>query len=63
LKKLEREQEDDFDSELKRFQQEQNKQYKIKKDAFKKVKVYSILSNSLFLSFQGDFEFINTIKK
>ncbi|CAF1201019.1 unnamed protein product [Rotaria sordida] len=36
LRKFEREQQTDFDDELKRFQQEQSKQYKIKKDTFKK---------------------------
>ncbi|CAF4369990.1 unnamed protein product, partial [Rotaria sordida] len=30
------EQQTDFDDELKRFQQEQSKQYKMKKDTFKK---------------------------
>ena len=37
LRKFERDQEADFNDELKRFQQEQNKQYKMKKDTFKKV--------------------------
>lgn len=37
LRKFEREQQTDFDDELKRFQQEQTKQYKIKKDTLKKV--------------------------
>lgn len=37
FKKLEREQEDDFESEAKRLQQEQTKQYRTKKDAFKRV--------------------------
>jgi hypothetical protein len=37
LKKFEREQEDDFDHEVKHFQQEQTKQYRIKKDALKRV--------------------------
>jgi NTP pyrophosphatase (non-canonical NTP hydrolase) len=37
IRKFEREQEDNFDDELKRFQQEQTKQYKMKKDSFKKV--------------------------
>jgi hypothetical protein len=37
LKKLEREQEDDFDTELKRFLQEKTKQNKNEKDAFKRV--------------------------
>ncbi|CAF0893329.1 unnamed protein product [Adineta steineri] len=36
IRKFEREQEDTFDDELRRFQQEQIKQYKIKKDTFKK---------------------------
>ncbi|CAF1200887.1 unnamed protein product [Adineta ricciae] len=36
FRKFEREQEDNFDDELKRFQQEQIKQYKLKKEAFKK---------------------------
>ncbi|CAF1168598.1 unnamed protein product [Adineta steineri] len=36
LRKFEREQQTDFDDELKRFQQEQTKQYKMKKDTFKK---------------------------
>jgi hypothetical protein len=38
LRKFEREQEDNFEDELKRFQQEQIKQYKIKKEALKKVR-------------------------
>ncbi|CAF3393613.1 unnamed protein product [Rotaria sp. Silwood1] len=42
LRKFERDQQTDFDDELKRFQQEQSKQYKIKKDIFKK----EILSSS-----------------
>ncbi|UJR21547.1 hypothetical protein I4U23_024631 [Adineta vaga] len=42
LRKFEREQQTDFEDELKRFQQEQTKQYKIKKDTFKK----EILSSS-----------------
>lgn len=37
LRKFEREQQIDFDDEIKRFQQEQSKQYKMKKDIFKKV--------------------------
>jgi hypothetical protein len=37
LKKFEREQEDDFDHEVKHFQQEQTKQYRIKKDTLKRV--------------------------
>lgn len=37
MRKFEREQQTDFDDELKRFQQEQSKQYKIKKDTLKKV--------------------------
>lgn len=37
FKKFEREQEDDFDQEIKHFQQEQNKQYRMKKDALKRV--------------------------
>ena len=40
LRKFEREQQTDFDDELKRFQQEQTKQYKIKKDALKRVRLY-----------------------
>ena len=36
LRKFEREQQTDFDDELKRFQQEQTKQYKIKKETLKK---------------------------
>ena len=38
LRKFEREQQTDFEDELKRFQQEQSKQYKLKKDTFKKVR-------------------------
>lgn len=37
LRKFERDQQTDFEDEIKRFQQEQAKQYKIKKDTFKKV--------------------------
>ena len=37
LRKFEREQEENTDLELKRFQQEQIKQYKMKKEAMKKV--------------------------
>ncbi|CAF3982142.1 unnamed protein product [Rotaria magnacalcarata] len=37
LRKFEREQQTDFDDELKRYQQEQSKQYKMKKDTLKKV--------------------------
>jgi NTP pyrophosphatase (non-canonical NTP hydrolase) len=37
IRKLEREQEDDFDTELKRFLQEKTKQNKNEKDAFKRV--------------------------
>ncbi len=37
FKKFEREQEEDFDTEIKRFQQEQTKQYKNQKDIFKRV--------------------------
>lgn len=40
LKKSEKEQEDDFDNEVKRFQQEQTRQYRIQKDIFKKVIQY-----------------------
>ena len=39
LRKFERDQQTDFDDELKRFQQEQLKQYKLKKDALKKVSI------------------------
>lgn len=42
LRKFEREQQTDFDDELKRFQQEQTKQYKIKKETLKKVSRSSI---------------------
>ncbi|CAF3891210.1 unnamed protein product [Rotaria magnacalcarata] len=42
LRKFEREQQTDFDDELKRYQQEQSKQYKMKKDTLKK----EILSSS-----------------
>ncbi|UJR27427.1 hypothetical protein I4U23_008716 [Adineta vaga] len=45
FRKFEREQEDHFDDELKRFQQEQIKQYKLKKDAFKK-EIFSLSSRS-----------------
>lgn len=37
MKNLERQQDDDSESELKRCHQEQTKQYKIKKEEFKKV--------------------------
>jgi hypothetical protein len=37
LRKFEHEQQTDLEDELKRFQQEQTKQYKMKKDTFKKV--------------------------
>ena len=42
MRKFEREQQTDFEDEIKRFQQEQTKQYKIKKDTIKK----EILSSS-----------------
>lgn len=38
LKRFERDQDEKLDNELKRFQQDQAKQYKIKKEAMKKVK-------------------------
>ena len=37
MRKFEREQNDEFEEELKRFQQEQSKHYKIKKETMKKV--------------------------
>lgn len=45
FKKLEREQEDDFETEAKRLQQDQTKQYRTKKDAFKRVSREVFLSN------------------
>jgi hypothetical protein len=47
LRKFEREQQTDFEDEIKRFQQEQTKQYKMKKDTFKKV-ILSLLFFSFF---------------
>lgn len=51
FKKLEREQEDDFESEAKRLQQEQTKQYRTKKDAFKRVNTQVFLSNEFQMNF------------
>jgi len=65
LRKFEREQQTDFEDELKRFQQEQTKQYKMKKDTFKKV-ILSLLFFSFYfsrVSFPGNSQFINTREK
>ena len=65
LRKFEREQQTAFDDEVKHFQQEQTKQYKIKKDMLKKVK--SSRSNRsdhrLFFVLQGNSQFIDTSKE
>ncbi len=49
MRKFEREQQTDFEDEIKRFQQEQTKQYKIKKDTFKKVSCSLIFSSLIFI--------------
>ena len=63
LKKFESEQEDDFNHEVKSFQQDQTKQYRIKKDALKRVieRVLNTMKKTFF--FLGNLKYIESIEK
>lgn len=64
FKKLERDQEDEFENELKRFQHEQTKQYRTKKDTFKRVRTLSFFPQwkNIFL-LAGNSQFFASIEE
>ena len=66
MRKFEREQNDEFEEELKRFQHEQSKHYKIKKETMKKVVNAGLVlcfPTPLLLVFLGNSHVIGSIEE